>query len=171
MSPKQVSARVRGIGVAVITSMSTRLALGAERQALVHAEAVLLVDHREAEIVEDARSSWNSAWVPTTMSIAPAGQGRQRRAALRGLVAAGEQRERAGPAAASGARRSKCWRARISVGAISAAWRPASTAPGHGEQRHRGLAGADIALQQAQHAPVGGDVAADLGDAPAAARR
>ncbi len=43
---------MRGIGVAVITSMSTRLALGAERQALVHAEAVLLVDDGKAEVAE-----------------------------------------------------------------------------------------------------------------------
>ena len=46
----------------------------------------------------------------------------------------------------------RCWRARISVGAISAAWRPASTTCGHGEQRDHGLARADIALEQAQHA-------------------
>ena len=56
---------------------------------------------------------------------------------------------RLGTAASSVA---KCWRARISVGAISAACPPASTARGHGQQRNDRLAGADIALQQAQHA-------------------
>ena len=35
----------------------------------------------------------------------------------------------------------------------------------HGEQRHHGLARADIALQQAQHAPVGAEIGADLGRA------
>ena len=34
------------------------------------------------------------------------------------------------------------------------------------EQRHHGLAGADIALQQAQHALRLGEVAHDVGDAP-----
>ena len=44
-------AAVRGIGVAVITSTSgDRVALAAcEQRALLDAEAVLLVDHREAE--------------------------------------------------------------------------------------------------------------------------
>jgi hypothetical protein len=41
----------------------------------------------------------------------------------------------------------RCWRARISVGG--------------GEQRHHGLAGADIALQQPQHAQRLGEVAGD----------
>ena len=65
-------------------------------------------------------------------------------------------------ATARGARRSKCWRARISVGAIRAACRPASIGARHGEKRDRGLAGADIALEQAEHARVGDEVGADL---------
>ena len=43
---------VRGIGVAVSTSTSTALPLRVERQALVHAEPVLLVDEREREVLE-----------------------------------------------------------------------------------------------------------------------
>ena len=43
---------MRGIGVAVSTSMSDGLALAGEREALVHAEAMLLVDDREREIAE-----------------------------------------------------------------------------------------------------------------------
>ena len=67
------------------------------------------------------------------------------------------------PAArASGAMVAKCWRARISVGAMNAACRPASITVGGGEQRDHGLARADIALQQPQHAlrlrQVGDDV-------------
>ena len=41
---------MRGIGVAVITSMSTASPLRGEREALVHAEAVLLVDDGEREV-------------------------------------------------------------------------------------------------------------------------
>ncbi len=46
----------------------------------------------------------------------------------------------------------KCWRARISVGAISAACRPASITAAAASKRHHGLARADIALQQPHHA-------------------
>ena len=52
MSPKWVSTSVRGIGVAVITSRSVCLPLSRQRQALVDAEAVLLVDDGQPEIVE-----------------------------------------------------------------------------------------------------------------------
>ena len=43
---------MRGIGVAVSTSTSTASPLRGEREALVHAEAVLLVDDGEREIAE-----------------------------------------------------------------------------------------------------------------------
>ena len=42
-------AAVRGIGVAVITSTSGASPLPAQQRALLDAEAVLLVDHRDAE--------------------------------------------------------------------------------------------------------------------------
>ena len=45
-------AAVRGIGVAVITSTSGCVALAAQQVALLDAEAVLLVDHRDAEVGE-----------------------------------------------------------------------------------------------------------------------
>ena len=58
----------------------------------------------------------------------PPGRASDRVARL-ALVAAGEQRDLACPAAcSSGSMVAKCWRARISVGASSAAWPPASTA-------------------------------------------
>ena len=43
---------MRGIGVAVMTRMSTASPFWPERQALVHAEAVLLVDDGKAEVAE-----------------------------------------------------------------------------------------------------------------------
>ena len=55
-------------------------------------------------------------------------------------------------ASASGPIEAKCCRARISVGAIIAACAPAFNHVRHRQQRHDGLAGADIALQQPQHA-------------------
>ena len=56
-SPYTVIAAVRGIGVAVITSRSgtTAARLLPQRGALLHAEAVLLVDHDDAEAVERHR--------------------------------------------------------------------------------------------------------------------
>jgi hypothetical protein len=62
--------------VAVITSWcgtrpSRRLALVAQRQALVHAEAVLLVDDGQAEIVELDAFLHQCACVPTTTCAAP----------------------------------------------------------------------------------------------------
>ena len=50
ISPHCVSSSVRGIGVAVITRTSVCSPLRAEQQALVDAEAVLLVDHRQGEV-------------------------------------------------------------------------------------------------------------------------
>ena len=58
----------------------------------------------------------------------------------------------------------KCCRAKISVGAISAAWRPASITMRGGEQRHHGLAGADVAVQQPQHAVRLRQIGDDVGD-------
>ena len=47
---------------------------------------------------------------------------------------------------------------------MMAAWRPASITL-RGEQRHHGLAGADIALQQPQHALRQGEIGDDVVDA------
>ena len=112
-----------------------RLALGAEREALVHAEAVLLVDDGKRRGRGTTTSSWNSAWVPTAMSMLPSASPASDRPALGAAVAAGEERDRKPGPAASGAMRSKCWRARISVGAISAACRPGLDGARHGEER------------------------------------
>ena len=45
-------AAVRGMGVAVITSTSGESPFAAQQVALLDAEAVLLVDHRDAEVGE-----------------------------------------------------------------------------------------------------------------------
>ncbi len=52
MSPKTVKARVRGIGVAVITRRSAGPRPCSEARGRIHAETVLLVHHREAQIAE-----------------------------------------------------------------------------------------------------------------------
>ena len=155
---------VRGMGVAVITSTSAprRAALGLQREPLMHAEAVLLVDDGEGEILEGDIGSWNSACVPTRMSISPAAS-RSSSALRSALLAAGEQRNaqarlregRDGLGVLArehlGRRHQRRLRARLD-------------GRGHRQQRDHGLAGADVALQQPQHAVGRGHVGVDLGD-------
>ena len=74
-------------------------------------------------------------------------------------------------AAASGAMVEKCCRARISVGAINAACRPASITRRGGEQRDQRLARADVAMQKPQHAVGLRQVGDDVGDGALLRRR
>ena len=103
-------------------------ALRAEVHALADAEAVLLVDDGEAEVVEGDVLLEERVGADEDGDLA----GRERgelAGALGALVAAGQDVEP--DAGGLGERRratARCWRARISVGAISAAWPPASTA-------------------------------------------
>ena len=100
--------------------------LGVERGPLAHAEAVLLVDHRERQPRNSTAGSI-SACVPTTS--------RARRCARRPRIS---RRRAAGVAPVSSAigtrppssrsRVARCCSASVSVGAISAAWAPLSIA-------------------------------------------
>ncbi len=117
---------MRGIGVAVMCStcgLSLRRALGVERGALAHAEAVLLVDDGDGERGRSAPTSSISAWVPTTSDSSP-------RAELAQQIGApprrASSRSAAPPAPASPGISAwmvaKCCSASVSVGAISAPW-------------------------------------------------
>ena len=66
-------------------------------------------------------------------------------------------------ASASGAMVRACWRTRSSVGAMIAACAPLSIDGGGGEERDHGLARADVALEQAEHALGFRKVGVDLG--------
>ena len=61
---------MRGMGVAVMTSMSGAGALGGHGKPLVDAETVLLVDDGSARSWKEI-ACWKSAWVPMTMSVRP----------------------------------------------------------------------------------------------------
>ena len=74
-------------------------------------------------------------------------------------------------AAASGAMVAKCCRARISVGAMKAACRPASITCRRRNQRDHGLAGTDVAVQQPQHALRLRQIGDDVGDGALLRRR
>ena len=105
-----------------------------------------------------------SAWVPIRTSSSPAASSARidARIAL-GVDAVSSSRRR--PEAAPSARQvSACCSASSSVGAITAVWRRAARDLQRGGERHAGLAGADIALQQAVHRRRPREVAAELVD-------
>ena len=103
MSPKAVSTSVRGIGVAVITSMS-----GASPLAVI-ASRWCTPKRCCSSTIASTRSwkttaSWNSAWVPTTMSIAPDCEAVEDFGALAAFFAAGEDCRASGRRARRAAR-------------------------------------------------------------------
>ena len=156
---------MRGIGVAVITSTSTRFALLRQRKPLVHAEAMLLVDDREREIAE------RDLLLEQRMGADERDRSRRRRGRAsisRALAAASRGRSgsrRACPAASASGAMVVEMLARQDFGRRHQRGLAAGlvTARG-GEQRHHGLAGADVALQQPQHALGLGQIGDDLGD-------
>ena len=103
-----------------------RLALARQRQPLVHAEAVLLVDDGKREVAERNLVLEQRMGADQEIDLA-GGQRRQDFGAFAAALAPGEKGD--ADADGSGERRDggeRCWRARISVGAMKAAWRPAS---------------------------------------------
>ena len=162
MSPWIESASVRGIGVALITSTCGAKPFGDHAHAVGHAEAMLLVDDDEAEIVKRdlvlekrvradddvefaagharrgcrLRSLPLSRPVSTAMEMPAAFEQRLKRRAVLAREQIRRRHERALQAGFGRAR--------------------------HGERGDQRLAGADIALQQAQHRRGLGHVGEDL---------
>ena len=138
-SPNTVIATVRGIGVAVITSTcGGRAGLGAQRGALLDAEAVLLVDDHQPEVgelhvlLEQGVRADHDAGLAAGRAR-PARCAGRRRPATRSAAPPGSPPS-APPSMPPSARspsiavieRWCCW-ASTSVGASSAAWPPEST--------------------------------------------
>ena len=161
MSPKKASTSVRGIGVAVSTSMSTASPLRASASRWCTPKRCCSSTMASARS-RNATSSWNSAWVPTSRSMSPMAS--RSSVSLRSLaaVAAGEDGD--ADAGLFGERRDGGeMLAREDFGRRHQRGLPAGLDHGRGrEQRHHGLAGADVALQQPHHAmrqrKVGDDV-------------
>ena len=150
MSPYWASVRLRGIGVAVITRMSARAALLAEVHALADAEAVLLVDDGEAEVGEGDVLLEEGVGADDDRGLA-GGEGRELGRALAALVAAGQEVEadagglgegREGEEVLAGEDLGRGHHRRLAAGLDGGE---------HGEEGDQGLAGADVALQQAVH--------------------
>ena len=117
---------MRGIGVAVITSWcGTDVAVGAlvaQRQPLVHAEAVLLVDDDQAELRERDALLHQRVRADDDVRAARAARASALARALP-VHLAGQPCDLAGRAARASARKlRRCCSASSSVGAISATW-------------------------------------------------
>ena len=161
ISPHWVSSRVRGIGVAVITSTSVRVALVAEAAGAASTPKRCCSSITARPRSRNATASWNSAWVPTTMRHArhpPARAARRARAApltepVSSATGTGDS-ARQGAVVLLGQHLGRRHQRGLRAGLDGAQ---------HGQQRHQRLAGADIALQQAQHAARRGQVGVDLG--------
>ena len=129
----------------------------------MNAEAVLFVDDRHREIAE--RNALLEERVGSHRDARrPVGEARQRGLARLALVAPGEDR-----GADAGLRQQRrqhgMMLARENLGGREQrALRSRFHRHEKAHQRHQGLAAADVALQQAQHPPLRGEIGDDLGD-------
>ena len=176
-SPKITMAAVRGIGVAVITKQ-VRVAVGAlgpQRRPLLHAEAVLLVDHDRAERGElDLLGQQRVG--PHHEADVTRRQARQHRGARLALDPAREQLH---PhlAAAHPSRPFEVAQQRAHGGDVllgqhlgrhhERALVPALHRGQQRGQRHHRLAGSHVPLQEAVHGEGAGHVGDDDGQGPA----
>ena len=139
------------------------MALGRQRHALVHAEAMLLVDHGQGEVGELDVLLHQRMRADHEMDRA-VGQALQRLLLLLLAVAAGEQRQahagRFGERRDGGVMLAGQKLGRRHEGGL----RARLDADQHGEEGDHGLAAADIALQQADHALGLAEVGLDLAD-------
>ncbi len=127
----------------------------------MHAEAMLLVNHGEAEIVKGDGLLKQGMRADDDVDRA-GGQRIEGSGPLGSLVAAGQQREPQAARRREAAERRKML-ARQNLGRRHQRRLPPGLDAGrHGEQRDQRLARADIALQQPQHAGPARKVSADL---------
>ena len=172
-SPKTVIATVRGIGVAVITRTCGGLpGLVGERGALLDAEAVLLVDHDQAEVEELDLLLEQRVGADDDAGLA-GGQPGQRLGALGLGHRAGQQLDGRGlrgaaehPAGGQVAEQ-RGDRAVVLLGQHLGGREQRGLAAGvdhpqHRAQRDQRLAGADLALEQPVHRVRLGEVVLDL---------
>ncbi len=126
-SPNTVSARVRGMGVALIINKSGRspFAMIAARW-VTPKRCCSSTTTRRSERYSTSRE--NRACVPTTMSIDPSDRARRRRERPEAFTLPVRKASRMPSGSSTTAAFSACWRARSSVGAITAACPPSSTA-------------------------------------------
>ena len=149
--------------MAVSTSTSTASPFCVKREALMHAEAVLLVDHGERQIVEGDVLLEQRMGADQEIDVAER-QPVEDFLARRPALAPGEDGD--ANAGGFGQRRDGVeMLAGEDFGRRHEGGLPAGfDHGGGGDQRHHGLAGADIALQQPQHALRAREVGDDVVD-------
>ena len=138
-------------------------ALLREREPLVHAEPVLLVDDRKRQVVEGNVVLKKCMRANEQMNVA-AREPFENVAALAAALAAGQDR-----GLDAGGSRKRCDRRKVltcqDLGRGHQGGLPAGlNGGGCGHERHHGLARADVALQESQHALGLGEVVDDLGN-------
>ena len=152
---------MRGIGVAVSTSTSTASPFCVKSQPLMHAEAVLLVDDGKREIVKGDVLLKQRMCADKKIDIAER-QTIEDVLARGAALAAGENGN--ANAGGFGERCDRCQMlARKDFGRRHEGSLPAGLDHARRRgKRHHGFAGADVALQQAQHALRQGEVGRDV---------
>ncbi len=139
------------------------LAPARERHALLDAEPMLLVDHREREIAPRHIRLEQRMRAHQYADLARR-EPRQQRVARAALLAAGQQRD-LHPGARGKLLQGRVMLARQDLGRRhQRRLRSRLDRVEHGEERHHRLAAADIALQQPQHPQRRRHVAGDLGE-------
>ena len=154
---------MRGIGVAVITSVSGAAPLAeSARRWCTPKRCCSSMTARPRRW--NSTPDWKSACVPTAICRSAARDPLERLAPLGRAHAAGEQHgldarrlgeRRDGRKMLARQKLGRRHQRRLAAGLDDV---------GHGEQRDDGLARADVALQQPQHARLAGEVALDLGE-------
>ena len=153
---------MRGIGVALISSVSASRPLAASAEALLDPEAVLLVDHREREVAKHDIGLQQRMRADDDRGQAR-GEARQHRIARPPLLAPGQQPD-LDPGRRGEALQGRVMLAREDLGRRHQRRLAAALdRDQHRQQRDDGLAAADIALQQPHHAARRRHVAGDLG--------
>ena len=185
-SPYTVIAAVRGIGVAVITSMSGTApsAVFARSAARCSTPNRCCSSTTTTPRLANSTASWIRACVPMAMSTVPSARpastlrrsraGDPVRQQLDPQRPVAEQVAGVGDAqtpASSARTLAACCSASTSVGAISAAWWPPCTAASIAATATTVLPDADVALQQPVHRVRCGEIGLDLARSPAAGRR
>ena len=138
--------------------------LGIERGALAHAEAVLLVDDDKREVAELDRLLDQRVRADHQLQL-PVGQPAEQIASPRRARRAGQELDRQRPAEQPVERAVVLLGERLR-GRHERGLCPVLDRAQHRRQRHRGLAGADLAHQEALHRPPARKVGVDLRDGP-----
>ena len=131
----------------------------------MHAEAVLLVDDHEREVVELHRLLEQRMRADENVDLAGL-EFVENGGALAALLAAGQQRDAQARGCGEAFDGLQVLAGEQLGGRHQRGLRAGFDRRRHGEQRHHRLAAADIALQQTQHAVRAGEIGIDLAQAP-----